>query len=80
LRASWKSFVAFTAPAIEELRFWINSVHQLNEKGNNLHESDLCDLEAFTDVSATVFGGYVVPTVDGLCSESVCDSIYRSID
>jgi choline-glycine betaine transporter len=33
LRASWKSLVALTAPAIEELRFWINSVNQLNEKG-----------------------------------------------
>jgi hypothetical protein len=46
LRASWKSLVALTAPAIEELRFWINSVNQLNEKGNDLHESDLCALEA----------------------------------
>jgi hypothetical protein len=38
--------VALTAAAIEELKFWINSVNQLNEKGNDLHESDLCDLDA----------------------------------
>ena len=75
LRASWKSLVALTAPAIEELRFWINSVNQLNEKGKDLHESDLCDLEAFTDASETGFGGYIVPNVDSLCAESVCDSI-----
>jgi hypothetical protein len=75
LRASSKSLVALTAPVIEELRFWINSVNQLNEKGNNLHESDLCDLEAFTDASETGFGGYVVPNVNNLCAESVCDSI-----
>ena len=78
LRASWKSLVALTAPAIEELRFWINSVNQLNEKGNDLHESDLCDLEAFTDASETGFGGYIESNVDSLCAESVCD--YRSID
>jgi hypothetical protein len=36
----------------------------LNEKGNDLHESDLCDLEAFTDASETGFGGYVVSNVD----------------
>jgi hypothetical protein len=75
LRASWKSLVALTAPAIEELRFWINLVIQLNEKGKDLHESDLCDLEAFTDASETGFVGYVVPNVDRLCAESVCDSI-----
>ena len=67
--------MALTAPAIEELRFWINSVNQLNEKGNDLHESDLCDLEAFTDASETGLGGYIVPNVDSLCVESVCDSI-----
>ncbi|XP_071156962.1 uncharacterized protein [Mytilus edulis] len=75
LRASWKSLVALTAPAVEELRYWLNSVTQLNEQGNDLHESDVCDLVAFTDASEVGFGGYIVPAVDGICAESVCDSL-----
>ncbi|CAG2246830.1 unnamed protein product [Mytilus edulis] len=63
------------APAVEELRYWLNSVTQLNEQGNDLHESDVCDLVAFTDASDVGFGGYIVPAVDGICAESVCDSL-----
>ncbi|CAG2251067.1 unnamed protein product [Mytilus edulis] len=59
----------------EELRYWLNSVTQLNEQGNDLHESDVCDLVAFTDASEVGFGGYIVPAVDGICAESVCDSL-----
>ena len=75
LRASWKSLVTLTAPAVEELRYWLNSVTQLNEQGNDLHESDVCDLVAFTEASEVGFGGYIVPAVDGICAESVCDSL-----
>ena len=74
LRASWNSLVALTAPAVEELRYWLQSVNDLNIKGADLQESDLCDLEAYTDASEIGFGGYVIPAKDGLGRESVCDS------
>ncbi|VDI46193.1 Hypothetical predicted protein [Mytilus galloprovincialis] len=74
LRASWKSLVALTAPAVGELRFWSNSVNDLNEMGVNLHESDLYDLKAYTDASDIGFGGFVVPAIDSNSAESVCDS------
>lgn len=73
LRASWNSLVALSAPAVEELSFWIQSVMDLNKKGMNLHESDVCDLEAYTDASGFGFGGYVIPAVDDSSTESVCD-------
>ncbi|CAC5415532.1 unnamed protein product [Mytilus coruscus] len=50
-------------------------VTQLNEKGNDLHGSDVCDLVAFTYASEVGFGGYIVPVVDSICAESVCDSL-----
>ena len=66
LRASWNSLVALTAPAVEELRYSLQSVNDLNIKGADLQESDLCDLETYTDASEIVFGGYVIPAKDGL--------------
>jgi hypothetical protein len=63
-----------TAPAVEELRYWLQSVNDLDIKGADLQESDLCDLEAYTDASEIGFGGYVIPANDGLGRESVCDS------
>ena len=51
LRASWNSLVALTAPTVEELRHWLQSVNDLNIKGADLQESDLCDLETYTDAS-----------------------------
>ena len=74
LRASWNSLVALTAPAVEELRYWLQSVNDLNIKGADLQESDLCDLEAYANASEISFGGYVIPAKDGLGTESVCDS------
>ncbi|VDH99278.1 Hypothetical predicted protein [Mytilus galloprovincialis] len=75
LRASsWKSLVALTAPAVGELRYWSNSVNDLNSMGVNLHESDLYDLKAYTDASEIGFGGFVVPAIDSNSAESVCDS------
>ncbi|CAC5394420.1 unnamed protein product [Mytilus coruscus] len=44
-------------------------------EGNNLHESDVCDLVAFTDASEIGVGDYIVPVVDSICAESVCDSL-----
>ena len=68
LRASWKALVALTAPAVEELRYWTRVVKDVNEKGNNLHESDLSDFVAYTDASEVGFGGYVVPVNESLCA------------
>ena len=51
LRASWNSLVALTAPAVEELKYLLQSVNDLNIKGADLQESDLCNLEAYTDAS-----------------------------
>ena len=66
LRASWNSLVALTAPPVEELRYWLQSVNDLNIKGADLEESDLCDLEAYADASEIGFGGYLIPAKDGL--------------
>ncbi|VDI76235.1 Hypothetical predicted protein [Mytilus galloprovincialis] len=74
LRTSWKSLVALTAPAVGELRYWSNSVNDLNAMGVNLHESDLYDLKAYTDASEIGFGGFVVPAIDSNSADSVCDS------
>ena len=60
-----------TAPAVEELRYCLQLVNDLNIKGADLQESDLCDLEAYSDASEKGFGGYVNPVKDGLATESV---------
>ncbi|CAC5359044.1 unnamed protein product [Mytilus coruscus] len=49
-------------------------VNQFNEKSTDLHKSDVCEIEAFTDASDVGYDGYEVPIDGCLCSKLVCDS------
>ena len=72
LRAIWNSLVALVAPAVEELRHWLQSVNDLNIKGADLQESDLCDLEAYTDPSE------IASVCDSSDSQTYCSLVVPS--